>query len=201
MGRQTFAVCFSTSPRVTRDPERKVHHLSATPEEYAHNVALAVEILRRKEIDKWLLARAVLGSVSIPRPGVDRPTLPPARAICTIYFNAHHRRTSLRGRESELLARRHGNQIECHTARGHIALPPNVAPTTTRTGCSAVRRTCTNTACSSTTSSPRSRFLRRHHRRRRTLDRDAAHGRAPGYRVARHRTRRRPPTRSKCFGS
>ena len=34
-----------------------------SPEEYAHNVATAVEVLRRKEIDKVVLARAVVGTV------------------------------------------------------------------------------------------------------------------------------------------
>ena len=43
-----------------------------TPEEYAHNVALAVEILRRKEIDKVVLARAVLGSVPEPLDAAHR---------------------------------------------------------------------------------------------------------------------------------
>jgi isochorismate synthase EntC len=32
------------------------------------------------------------------------------------------------GASPELLARRHGNQIECHPLAGTIALPPNVAP-------------------------------------------------------------------------
>ncbi|MGC2169389.1 MAG: hypothetical protein WA580_09835, partial [Acidimicrobiales bacterium] len=49
----------SAPTQETQSPRSLV--FQPTPEEYAHNVALAVEILRRKEIDKVVLARAVLG--------------------------------------------------------------------------------------------------------------------------------------------
>ena len=52
----------------TRSPVQETQSLRSltlepTPDEYAHNVALAVEILRSKEIDKVVLARSVRGSV------------------------------------------------------------------------------------------------------------------------------------------
>jgi isochorismate synthase len=100
-----------------------------TPEEYAHNVALAVEILRRKEIDKVVLARAVLGSVSDPLdPASIAQRLRQREPICTIYSMPTTDGRRFVGASPELLARRHGNQIECHPLAGTIALPPNVAP-------------------------------------------------------------------------
>ena len=100
-----------------------------TPEEYAHNVALAVEILRRKEIDKVVLARAVLGSVSDPLdPASIAQRLRQREPICTIYSMPTTDGRRFVGASPELLARRHVNQIECHPLAGTIALPPNVAP-------------------------------------------------------------------------
>ena len=55
--------------------------LQPEPEVYAHHVALAVEILRRKEIDKVVLARAVLGTVpERHRRRRDRPASARTRA-------------------------------------------------------------------------------------------------------------------------
>jgi menaquinone-specific isochorismate synthase len=100
-----------------------------TPEEYAHNVALAVEILRRKEIDKVVLARAVLGSVADPLdPASIAQRLRQREPICTIYSMPTTDGRRFVGASPELLARREGSYIECHPLAGTIALPPNVAP-------------------------------------------------------------------------
>ncbi|HEV3187803.1 MAG TPA: isochorismate synthase [Acidimicrobiales bacterium] len=100
-----------------------------TPEEYAHNVALAVEILRRKEIDKVVLARAVLGSVPDPIDAaaiVQRLRL--REPICTLYSLPASDGQRFVGASPELLVRRTGAEILCHPLAGTITLPPNVAP-------------------------------------------------------------------------
>ncbi len=100
-----------------------------TPEEYAHNVALAVEILRRKEIDKVVLARAVLGTVPEP---IDAAAiaqrLKQREPICTLYSVPTPAGQRFVGASPELLVRRMGNEIQCHPLAGTITLPPNVAP-------------------------------------------------------------------------
>ncbi len=103
--------------------------LQPTPEEYAHNVALAVEILRRKEIDKVVLARAVLGSVpdEIDAAAVAQ-RLRVREPICTLYSLPAPDGRRFVGASPELLVRRTGVTIECHPLAGTITLPPNVAP-------------------------------------------------------------------------
>ena len=100
-----------------------------TPEEYAHNVALAVEILRRKEIDKVVLARAVLGTVPEP---IDAAAiaqrLKQREPICTLYSVPTSAGQRFVGASPELLVRRMGDEIQCHPLAGTITLPPNVAP-------------------------------------------------------------------------
>ena len=100
-----------------------------TPEEYAHNVALAVEILRRKEIDKVVLARAVLGSVPEP---IDAAAIAQRlrlrEPICTLYSLPASDGQRFVGASPELLVRRTGVEIQCHPLAGTITLPPNVAP-------------------------------------------------------------------------
>ncbi|MFY9782690.1 MAG: isochorismate synthase [Acidimicrobiales bacterium] len=100
-----------------------------TPEEYAHNVALAVEVLRRKEIDKVVLARAVLGSVPEP---IDAAAvaqrLKIREPICTLYSLPTADGRRFVGASPELLVRRDGVEIVCHPLAGTITLPPNVAP-------------------------------------------------------------------------
>ncbi|MHB8378960.1 MAG: isochorismate synthase [Acidimicrobiales bacterium] len=100
-----------------------------TPEEYAHNVALAVEILRRKEIDKVVLARAVLGSVPEP---IDAAAIAQRlrlrEPICTLYSLPASDGQRFVGASPELLVRRTGVEILCHPLAGTITLPPNVAP-------------------------------------------------------------------------
>jgi isochorismate synthase len=103
--------------------------LQPTPEEYAHNVALAVEILRTKEIDKVVLARAVLGSVPEP---IDAAAVAQRlrlrEPICAIYSMPTSDARRYVGATPELLARRTGAELRCHPLAGTIALPPNVAP-------------------------------------------------------------------------
>jgi len=99
------------------------------PEEYAHNVALAVEILRRKEIDKVVLARAVVGSVLEPLDAAAIATrLRKREPLCTIYSMPTSLGQRFVGASPELLARRTGSTITCHPLAGTIALPPNGAP-------------------------------------------------------------------------
>jgi menaquinone-specific isochorismate synthase len=99
------------------------------PEEYAHNVALAVEILRRKEIDKVVLARAVVGSVLEPLDAAAIATrLRKREPLCMIYSMPTSDGWRFVGASPELLARRDGSTITCHPLAGTIALPPNVAP-------------------------------------------------------------------------
>ncbi len=64
--------------------------LEPTPDEYAHNVALAVEILRSKEIDKVVLARSVRGTVpeAIDAAAVAQ-RLHHREPLCTIFSHPH----------------------------------------------------------------------------------------------------------------
>ncbi len=103
--------------------------LQPTPEEYAHNVALAVEILRRKEIDKVVLARAVLGSVpdAIDAAAIAQ-RLRVREPICTLYSLPSPDGRRFVGASPELLVRRTGVTIQCRPLAGTITLPPNVAP-------------------------------------------------------------------------
>ncbi len=100
-----------------------------TPEEYAHNVAVAVEVLRRKEIVKVVLARAVIGSVaeSLDVAAIAQ-RLRQREPACTIYSMPISDGRRFVGASPELLARREGARIECHPLAGTIALPPNVTP-------------------------------------------------------------------------
>jgi menaquinone-specific isochorismate synthase len=100
-----------------------------TPDEFAHNVALAVEILRRKEIDKVVLARAVLGSVPEPLDGAAiAARLRLREPICTIYSLPTNGGRRYVGASPELLVRREGATFQCNPLAGTIALPPNEAP-------------------------------------------------------------------------
>jgi menaquinone-specific isochorismate synthase len=100
-----------------------------TPEEYAHNVALAVEILRRKEIVKIVLARAVLGTVpeEIDAAAIAQ-RLRLREPVCTLYSVPTSDGRRYVGVSPELLVRRSGHTIQCHPLAGTITLPPNVAP-------------------------------------------------------------------------
>jgi menaquinone-specific isochorismate synthase len=111
----------------TQSPRTVIYQ--PTPEEYAHNVALAVEILRRKEIVKVVLARAVLGSVPEP---IDAAAIAQRlrvrEPICTLYSLPSPDGRRFVGASPELLVRRSGAEIQCHPLAGTITLPPNVAP-------------------------------------------------------------------------
>jgi menaquinone-specific isochorismate synthase len=103
--------------------------LQPTPDEYAHNVALAVEILRSKEIDKVVLARSVRGTVPEP---IDAAAvaqrLHHREPLCTIYSIPTSDQRRFVGATPELIARRTGATLQCHPLAGTIALPPNVEP-------------------------------------------------------------------------
>ena len=103
--------------------------LQPTPDEYAHNVALAVEILRSKEIDKVVLARSVRGTVpeAIDAAAVAQ-RLHQREPLCTIFSIPTSERRRFVGATPELIARRTGRTLRSHPLAGTIALPPNVAP-------------------------------------------------------------------------
>jgi isochorismate synthase len=103
--------------------------LQPAPEVYARHVAHAVEILRRKEIDKVVLARAVLGTVPAP---IDAAAIAQRLAvrepICTLYSLPTDDGRRFVGASPELLVRRRADIIECHPLAGTITLPENVSP-------------------------------------------------------------------------
>jgi menaquinone-specific isochorismate synthase len=103
--------------------------LEPTPDEYAHNVALAVEILRSKEIDKVVLARSVRGTVSeaIDVAAVAQ-RLHHREPLCTVFSIPTSDQRRFVGATPELIARRTGRTLRSHPLAGTIALPPNVAP-------------------------------------------------------------------------
>ncbi len=103
--------------------------MQPTPDEYAHNVALAVEILRTKEIDKVVLARSVHGTVPAAiDPAAIAQRLHGREPLCTIYSMPTTGGRRFVGATPELIARRIGATLACHPLAGTIALPPNVAP-------------------------------------------------------------------------
>lgn len=103
--------------------------LQPTPEQYAHHVAQAVELLRRKEIDKVVLARAVLGSVTEEiDPAALVARLRVREPICTLYSLPTEDGRRFVGASPELLVRRDGVVVQCHPLAGTISLPANVAP-------------------------------------------------------------------------
>jgi menaquinone-specific isochorismate synthase len=99
------------------------------PEVYAHHVALAVEFLRRKEIDKVVLARAVLGTVpeAFDAAAIAQ-RLAEREPICTLYSLPTDDGRRFVGASPELLVRRNAGAIQCHPLAGTITLPANVAP-------------------------------------------------------------------------
>lgn len=103
--------------------------LQPTPDEYAHNVALAVEILRSKEIDKVVLARSVRGTVpeAIDAAAVAQ-RLHHREPRCTIFSLPTSDQRRFVGATPELIARRTGRTLQSHPLAGTIALPPNVEP-------------------------------------------------------------------------
>jgi isochorismate synthase len=129
-GADQFATLFEgeTAPTQETQSLRSLTY-QPTPDEYAHNVALAVEILRRKEIDKVVLARAVLGSVPDALDGAAiAQRLRRREPICTIYSLPTTGGRRYVGASPELLLRREGATVTCNPLAGTIALPPNEAP-------------------------------------------------------------------------
>jgi isochorismate synthase len=100
-----------------------------SPEEYAHHVAAAVELLRRKEIDKVVLARAIIGTVEHP---IDCAAVAQRLRVrepaCTIYGLPTSDGRRYVGASPELLVRREGSEVTCHPLAGTIAIPPDVDP-------------------------------------------------------------------------
>jgi menaquinone-specific isochorismate synthase len=118
----------STAPAQETQSLRSLS-LQPTPDEYAHNVALAVEILRSKEIDKVVLARSVRGTVpeAIDAAAVAE-RLHQREPLCTVYSIPTSDGRRFVGATPELIARRRGRVLHSHPLAGTIALPPNVAP-------------------------------------------------------------------------
>jgi menaquinone-specific isochorismate synthase len=117
-----------TAPTQETQSLRSISFLP-TPEEYAHNVALAVEILRRKEIVKVVLARSVNGTVPEPLDAAAIiARLKKREPICTLYSLPTKDGRRFVGASPELLLRRTGANVVCHPLAGTIALPPNVQP-------------------------------------------------------------------------
>ena len=115
------------SPPVQETQSLRSLSLQPTPDEYAHNVALAVEILRSKEIDKVVLARSVRGTVPEP---IDAAAvaqrLHHREPLCTIFSIPTADERRFVGATPELIARRTGATLRSHPLAGTIALPPNV---------------------------------------------------------------------------
>lgn len=100
-----------------------------SPEAYAHNVAAAVELLRHKEIDKVVLARAIIGTVEHPIDcGAVAQRLRVREPSCTIYGQPTSDGRRYVGASPELLVRRLGGDVTCHPLAGTIAIPPDVDP-------------------------------------------------------------------------
>ncbi len=99
------------------------------PEEYAHQVAIAVERLRRGDLAKVVLARSVSGTTTDPiDPAALAARLRGREPYCTIYALPTLDGRRFVGASPELLVRRTGSEVLCHPLAGTIALPPNVAP-------------------------------------------------------------------------
>jgi len=114
-----------------RDPEPALALTPAHPDEYAHNVALAVEILRSKEIDKVVLARSVRGTVpeAIDAAAVAQ-RLQHREPLCTIFsIPPAISDASWERRRSDRAS--HGRHAAVSPVGWNIALPPNVEPETT----------------------------------------------------------------------
>ncbi|MBW4030850.1 MAG: isochorismate synthase [Acidobacteria bacterium] len=100
-----------------------------SPEEYAHHVANAVEVLRRKEIDKVVLARAIVGTVEHAIDcGAVAQRLRVREPSCTVYGLPTTDDRRYVGASPELLVRRRGDDVTCHPLAGTIAIPADVDP-------------------------------------------------------------------------
>jgi isochorismate synthase len=92
-------------------------------------VANAVELLRRKEIDKVVLARAIVGTVEHAIDcGALAQRLRVREPSCTVYSLPTTDSRRYVGASPELLVRRRGGDVTCHPLAGTIAIPPDVDP-------------------------------------------------------------------------
>ncbi len=114
----------------TQDPQNlRSLTYQPTAEEYAHNVALAVEVMRHKEIDKVVLARAVLGTVPEPLDcAAIAQRLRHREPVCTIYSLPTPDGRRFVGASPELIVRREGPVVRSQPLAGTISLPPHAAP-------------------------------------------------------------------------
>jgi isochorismate synthase len=101
-------------------------HYEPTPEEYAHKVAAAVEHLRKNQVQKVVLARAVKGSVPEPiNAGALAMRLRKREPRCTLYSMPLLANRRFLGVSPELLIERRGTVVRCNPLAGTIALPLN----------------------------------------------------------------------------
>ncbi|MDE3064829.1 MAG: isochorismate synthase [Acidobacteriota bacterium] len=129
-GDDAWADLVAGEPAPTQEPQSlRTLTYQPTAEEYAHNVALAVEVLRTKEIDKVVLARAVLGTVPEPLDGAAiAQRLRHREPVCTIYSLPTPDGRRFVGASPELIVRRDGAVVRSQPLAGTISLPPNAAP-------------------------------------------------------------------------
>jgi isochorismate synthase len=100
-----------------------------SPDQYAHRVTQAVQRLRRHELDKVVLARAVCGRVGEPvDPAAVAHRLADREPLCTVYALPLPDGRRYVGASPELLVRRTGPVAQCHPLAGTIALPDDVDP-------------------------------------------------------------------------
>jgi isochorismate synthase len=98
-------------------------------EEFARSVAHAVEELRRGDLVKVVLARAVEGHTDHPiDPGSVAQHFRQREVRCTVYGLALGDGRRFVGASPELLVGRRSGDATCHPLAGTIALPPNVDP-------------------------------------------------------------------------
>ncbi len=103
--------------------------LRPSGEEYAHNVARAVERLRSGEMDKVVLARSVVGTVDEAiDPAAVAQRLRRRETRCTIYASSVPGGRRFVGASPELLVSRIDGDVLCHPLAGTIAIPPHIAP-------------------------------------------------------------------------
>lgn len=129
-GSPTWTTHLDNVSRPIQEPQSlRSLELRPTADEYAHLVARAVEILRRKEIEKVVLARSVIGELpDVIDVAAVTERLRVREPICTLYSLPTADGRRFVGASPELLVRRLANKVSCHPLAGTIALPANVAP-------------------------------------------------------------------------
>ncbi len=97
-----------------------------TADDYAHGVARAVDLLRRHEVDKVVLARAVTGTLrEAADPAALAARLRSREPACTIYSFPTDDGRRFVGATPELLVRRTGATASAHPLAGTIAVTPH----------------------------------------------------------------------------